>query len=77
MICHPESKKSRTNEYYSMREKNQSGLEVMQETTSLSSVSVVIYSRRYFNFYRGVLYYLKIVSHITSKDITRFYATIF
>ena len=63
----PESKKSRTNEYHSMREEIQSGIGVTQETTTLSSVSVVIYFRRYFNLYGGVLYCLKIVSHITSK----------
>ena len=67
MICHTESKKSRTNKYHKMKEEIQSGLGVMQETTTLSSVTVVIYFRRYFNFYRGELYYLKIASHITSN----------
>ena len=67
MTCHPESKKSRTKTCHSMREEIQLGLGVTQETTTLSSVSIVLYFRRYFNFYRGVLHYLKIVSHISSK----------
>ena len=36
MICHPESKKSRTSKYHSMREEIKSGLGVTQETITSS-----------------------------------------
>ena len=55
-----------------MREEIQSGLGVTQETT-LSSVYVVIYFHRYFNFYRGVFYDLNNVSHIISKKYHKAY----
>ena len=45
MICHPESKKSRTNIYHNMsmvREEIKSGLGVTQETTTLSTVYIFL-----------------------------------